>query len=73
MAGKSSETLTFNPVTEFDQVKYHCRSTFPAVGQFVYGGVTSSEEITLTVHRELSTTGFLITLLIFRGLLRIIS
>ena len=52
MEGESSETLTLDPVTAVDQGQYHCRATYPAVGQFVYGGVTRSEEITLTVHRE---------------------
>ena len=52
MEGESSETLVFEPVTDLDQGQYRCRSTFPTVGQFVYGGVTSSSEVTLTVHRE---------------------
>ncbi|XP_063684716.1 hemicentin-1-like isoform X2 [Bolinopsis microptera] len=51
MEGESSSTLVFEPVTDLDQGQYRCRSTFPTVGQFVYGGVTSSAEVTLTVHR----------------------
>ena len=52
LSGESSDTLTFSPVSTTDEGEYHCRSTFPSSGQFVYGGVTRSEDITLTVHRE---------------------
>ncbi|KAL5269701.1 hypothetical protein ACHWQZ_G003234 [Mnemiopsis leidyi] len=51
VADESGDTLTFSPVSTTDQGDYHCRSTFPSTGQFVYGGVTRSEDITLTVHR----------------------
>ena len=52
LSGETSDTLTFTPVSTSDEGEYHCRSTFPTTGQFVYGGVTRSEDITLTVHRE---------------------
>ena len=58
VAGESGDTLTFTPVSTTDQGDYHCRSTFPSTGQFVYGGVTRSEDITLTVHRKFAALLF---------------
>ena len=51
LVGETSNTLTFDPAAVGDQGDYHCQTTFPTVGNTVFGGKTTSESATLTVHR----------------------